>query len=63
LRFEQAMFKREKYWGQVGAFEGANYEVKGYYRPQIDCIMFSRTDYFCRVCLRGIESVIKLYAR
>ena len=63
LRFEQAMFKREKYWGKVGAFEGANYEVKGYYRPQIDCIMFSRTDYFCPVCKRGIEDVIKLYAR
>ena len=63
LRFEQAMFKREKYWGKVGAFEGANYEVKGYYRPQIDCIMFSRTDYFCQVCKRGIVDVIKLYAR
>jgi hypothetical protein len=63
LIFEQGMFKKEKYWGRVGAFEGANYEAKGYYRPQIDCIMFSRTDYFCRVCQRGIERVIKLYAR
>ena len=63
LRAEQAMFKKEKYWGKVGAFEGANYEAKGYYRPQVDCIMFSRTDYFCKVCQRGIEDVIKLYAR
>jgi hypothetical protein len=63
LRSEQEMFKKEKYWGKVGAFEGANYEAKGYYRPQVDCIMFSRTDYFCKVCQRGIEDVIKLYAR
>ena len=63
LRSEQEMFKKEKFWGKVGAFEGANYEAKGYYRPQVDCIMFSRTDYFCKVCKRGIEDVIKLYAR
>ena len=63
LRSEQEMFKKEKYWGKVGAFEGANYEAKGYYRPQVDCIIFSRTDYFCKVCKRGIEDVIKLYAR
>lgn len=63
LKFEQEMFKREKYWGRVGAFEGANYEAKGYYRPQVDCIMFSRTDYFCKVCQRGITRVIDLYAR
>ncbi len=60
---EQAMFKKEKYWGRVGAFEGANYEAKGFYRPQVDCIMFSRTDYFCAVCRRGIKRVIDLYAR
>ncbi len=63
LKTEQEMFRREKYWGRVGAFEGANYEAKGYYRPMIDCIMFSRTDYFCKVCARGIERVIDLYAR
>ena len=28
--------------GKVGAFEGANYEAKGYYRPEVDCIMFTR---------------------
>ena len=26
----------------VGAFEGAMYEAKGYYRAQADCIMFTR---------------------
>ena len=63
LKTEQAMFRSEPYWGKVGAFEGANYEAKGFYRPQIDCIMFSRIDYFCKVCKRGIENVISLYAK
>ena len=54
----------EKYAGKVGAFEGANYEAKGYYRPQVDCIMFTRNDVpFCAVCRRAIERVIDLYSR
>ena len=63
LAYEQAMFRREKYWGRVGAFEGAMYESKGYYRPEVDCIMFSRTNHFCAVCRRAIERIINLYAR
>ena len=58
-----AMMAKEKYAGKVGAFEGAMYEAKGYYRPQVDCIMFSRTNYFCAVCRRAIEKVVTLYAR
>ena len=61
LAYEQGKFRKEQYWGRVGAFEGANYEARGYYRPQVDCIMFSRTNYFCAVCKRGIERVIDLY--
>lgn len=50
--------------GKVGAFEGAMYEAKGYYRPQADCIMFTRDEVgFCAVCRRAIERVIGLYAR
>jgi IgA peptidase M64/peptidase M64-like protein len=50
--------------GKVGAFEGAMYEAKGYYRPQIDCIMFTRDDVgFCAVCRRGIQAVMDLYSR
>jgi hypothetical protein len=50
--------------GKVGAFEGAMYEAKGYYRPQIDCIMFTRDDAgFCAVCRRGIQAVMDLYSR
>lgn len=61
LKHEQAMFAREKFFGKVGAFEGAMYESRGYYRPEVDCIMFSRTDYFCKVCRRAIERVIDMY--
>jgi hypothetical protein len=62
-RIVDAMMAKEKYAGRVGAFEGAMYESKGYYRPQVDCIMFSRTNYFCKVCSRAIERVVALYAR
>ena len=31
-----------KYSGRVGAFEGAAYEARGLYRPEADCIMFTR---------------------
>jgi hypothetical protein len=49
--------------GKVGAFEGAMYQAKGYYRPQADCIMFTRDEVgFCAVCRRAIERVIGLYA-
>jgi hypothetical protein len=47
----------------VGAFEGAMYEARGYYRAQANCIMFTRHSEFCRVCRRAIERVIDLYAR
>ena len=50
--------------GVVGAFEGANYEAKGFYRPQSDCIMFTRDPVpFCAVCRRAIDVVIDLYTR
>ncbi len=49
--------------GQVGAFQGANYDAQAFYRPQDDCIMFSRDDVpFCTVCQRALERVIDLYA-
>ena len=49
---------------KIGAFEGAMYEARGYYRPQQDCIMFTRTENgFCAVCRRAIERVIGMYAK
>jgi hypothetical protein len=48
--------------GKVGAFEGAMYESRGYYRPQADCIMFTRDEVgFCAVCRRAIERIIDFY--
>jgi len=58
---EDAMLGAQKYAGKVGAFEGANYESKGYYRPEVDCIMFTRHMSFCAVCRRAIERVIAMY--
>ncbi len=63
LEYEKKMFEAEKHFGKVGAFEGAMYEARGYYRPEIDCMMFTRTDKFCRVCQRAIERVIKMYSQ
>jgi hypothetical protein len=63
LKHEEALFAKEKYAGRVGAFEGAIYEARGYYRPEVDCIMFSRTNHFCAVCRRAIERIIRMYAR
>jgi hypothetical protein len=60
---DEKAFANERYAGKVGAFEGADYEARGYYRPQVNCIMFTRTDYFCRVCQEAIERVMNLYAR
>lgn len=53
-----------KYGKAVGAFEGAGYEARGLYRPQADCIMFTRDAAgFCQVCRRGITRIIDLYSR
>jgi hypothetical protein len=59
---EDTLLATDKYSDRVGAFEGANYEAKGYYRSQENCIMFTRYDKFCEVCSRAIERIISLYA-
>jgi hypothetical protein len=52
------------YAGHVGAFEGAIYQARGYFRPELDCVMFSRDrDGFCVVCLQSISRIIDLYSR
>lgn len=61
---EEKLLGQEKFAGEVGAFEGANYEARGFYRPAADCIMFTRDRVpFCPVCRRALERVIDLYAR
>lgn len=69
----EALFERERqemtellargpHGRAVGAFEGAMYQAKGYYRPQADCTMFTRDEVgFCAVCKRTIERVIDQY--
>jgi hypothetical protein len=60
---ETALLSKAEHAGKVGAFEGANYEATGFYRPQMDCIMFSRDEVpFCRVCQRTLDRIIDLYA-
>jgi hypothetical protein len=70
-----ALFERQRAWeteflasmeysGRIGAFEGAGYQATGLYRPEADCIMFTRNRVgFCAVCQAAIERVIDLYTR
>jgi hypothetical protein len=58
-----ALLAEGPYAAAVGAFEGAMYEAKGYYRAQANCIMFTRHTEFCRACRRAIERVIDLMTR
>lgn len=58
------MLKSQKYYGKVGAFEGGGYLAKRLYRPEIDCIMFSRNrSEFCKVCSEAIERMIDWYVK
>ena len=67
FREEQAyttgLFATQQRRAVVGAFQGANYDARAYYRPQLDCVMFTRDEVpFCRVCQAALEAVIDLYA-
>jgi hypothetical protein len=61
-RIERELLHVMQHSDHVGAFEGAMYESHGLYRSEADCIMFTRTDYFCRVCRRALERIIDLYS-
>jgi hypothetical protein len=63
METENKFFANEQYRDMVGAFEGAGYLAKGLYRPQIDCIMYTRHLRFCKVCSRSIENVISQYVK
>jgi hypothetical protein len=57
--FETKLFASARYASAVGAFQGANYDANAFYRPAIDCIMFTRNHVpFCPVCRRAISHVI-----
>jgi hypothetical protein len=62
--WETQFLGSQKYAGKVGAFEGAAYEPRGLYRPEVDCIMFTRDEVgFCRVCRKAIERIIDAYSK
>ncbi|GGA81570.1 hypothetical protein GCM10011521_19900 [Arenimonas soli] len=61
--FVTDLFAGHPHANAVGAFEGANYQATGYYRPQLNCLMFTRTDHFCDVCADAVEDIIDLYSR
>ncbi|MBA5639549.1 peptidase M64 [Duganella sp. LX20W] len=63
LAHEEELFSRAPNRHAVGAFEGANYEATGYYRPQLQCMMFDRSEQFCTVCQDAISTIIDLYSR
>jgi hypothetical protein len=57
--FDSALFASAAHAKSIGAFQGANYDAKAYYRPAIDCIMFTRDNVpFCPVCRRAISKII-----
>ena len=64
LEWNTKFLGSQKYAGRVGAFEGAGYEAKGLYRPEVDCIMFTRDEVgFCDVCRRALERTIDMYSK
>jgi hypothetical protein len=64
LQWSTAFLGAVKYAHKVGAFEGAAYEAKGLYRPEADCIMFTRDKVgFCRVCQRAISRIVDMHSK
>jgi len=62
-KFETQLLGSMTHSGQTGAFEGAGYRDRGYYRPSADCLMFTRDRVgFCAVCRRALDRVIDWYA-
>ena len=56
---EMKLFATAEHRGKVGLFQGANYDAKAFYRPELDCIMFSRNPVpFCKVCQRALSQQI-----
>ncbi|MDQ1833978.1 M64 family metallopeptidase [Massilia sp. CCM 9029] len=63
LTHTNTLFAKAAHRHDVGAFEGANYEASGYYRSEMQCLMFDRSERFCNVCNDGISTIIDLYAK
>lgn len=61
--YTNKLFSPDPNYRVIGAFEGANYEAHGYYRSQMQCLMFDRSDAFCQVCRDAVSTIIDLYSR
>lgn len=63
LEAETKLLSAAQHAGKVGLFQGANYDAQAFYRPEVDCIMFTRNRVpFCRVCQRALSRVIDRHA-
>ena len=61
---EMKLLGSAEHAGKVGLFQGANYDAQAFYRPSIDCVMFTRDKVpFCPVCQRALGEVIDRHAR
>ena len=61
---EMKLFGAAEHRGKVGLFQGANYDAQAFYRPELDCIMFTRNPVpFCKVCQRALSAQIDRHAR
>ena len=63
LAWTAALFAKAPYQDVVGAFQGGNYSATGYYRPELQCLMFDRSEAFCDVCAQAVGEIIDLYSR
>ena len=61
--YSEKLFAENEHRESIGAFEGAYYEAKGYYRSEQNCLMFTRAESFCSVCAAAIEQVIDEYTQ
>jgi IgA Peptidase M64 len=51
------------YYGEVGLFEGAEYQSAGWYRPKIDCRMNHLGLEFCEVCSEQLVKAVYALVR
>ncbi len=53
-----------EYKAKIGAFEGAGYVEKGFYRPTVNCVMRSATaPDFCPVCKKAMQDIFEFYSK
>ncbi|MCK5878497.1 MAG: peptidase M64 [Holophagae bacterium] len=61
-KWVKQFFEKNPERGKVGALEGAGYISMGLYRPQLDCIMFSKGEKpFCKVCEAAVAARLRFY--